>query len=136
MIDSTYYIVNYIILEMFYTLQFAPPKEAAFVKSIIFTGVIVQCMLYFCYFCNKARTLLTAWGRVSCYATDSVSLMDCFTSLVNLCGVALRLNGVDKPSTPKRESFREERCEHYGVNVAITCLPHDGVELREAMSNE
>ena len=73
---------------------------------------------------------------MSCYSTDSVSIMDYFAGLVNSCGVASHLNGVDKPSTPKQGSFREERCEHYGVDVAITCSPHDGAELCEAMSNE
>ena len=121
---------------MFHTIRFAPLKEAAFVTSTISTGIIVQCMLYSCYFCNKARTLLTAWGRVSCYSTDSVSIVDYFASLVNSCGVASHLNGVDKPSTPKRGSFREERCEHCGVDVAITCSPHDGAEPLEATSNE
>ena len=94
--DSTFKIVNYIILEAFYILRFATLKEAAFVTSTISTGFIVQCMLYSCYFCNKARTLLTTSGRVSCYAADSVSWMDCFTGLVNPCGVASRLNGVDR----------------------------------------
>ena len=86
-------------------IRFATPKVHAIVTSILL-GDIVQCVFVVLLLFNKVRSLLTAWGRVLCNsATDSASLMNCFTGLVNRWS---RPSLVMEPqSTPKRVSYRE-----------------------------
>ena len=64
-------------------IQFATLKVHAIVTSILL-GDVVQCVFVVSLLFNKARSLLTAWGRVLCNSTtDSASLMNCLAGLVN-----------------------------------------------------
>ena len=64
-------------------IRFTTLKVHAIVTSILL-GDVVQCVFVVLLLFNKARLLLTAWGRVLCNSTtDSASLMNCLAGLVN-----------------------------------------------------
>ena len=53
--------------------------------------------------------------------------VDCVTGLVNTWVTELipTSNGVDKWSTLEWESFKIRHCKRRGIDVVITCSPHD-----------
>ena len=86
-------------------IRFATLKVHAIVTSILL-GDIVQCVFVVSLLFNKARSLLTAWGRVLCNSTtNSASLMNCLAGLVNKWSRSSLV--MESQSTPKWVSYRE-----------------------------
>ena len=89
--------------------RFATLKVHAIVSSILL-GDVVQCIPVISLLVNKARSLLTAWGRVLCTAQhlhllEWTALQASWTDGASLCGV--ETNSSWSRSTPKRMSYRE-----------------------------
>ena len=73
---------------------------------LFYSGTLYKCIFVDSLLFNKARSLLTAWGRVLCNsATDSASLMNCLAGLVNRWSRSSSV--MESQSTPKRVSYRE-----------------------------
>ena len=84
----------------------SPPLRCMPLLPLFLLGDIVQCVFVVLLLFNKARSLLTAWGRVLCNsATNSASLMNCFAGLVNKWSRSSLV--MESRSTPKWVSYRE-----------------------------
>ena len=107
--DWSQYRLLVIVIFLLRTKNFSfdlPPLRCMPLLPLFLLGDIVQCVFVVLLLFNKARSLLTAWGRVLCNsATDSASLMNCLAGLVNKW--SRRSLVMEPQSTPKWVSYRE-----------------------------